>query len=306
MKKLLLVVALFFATSMVFSQRPAPRADCLDCEVTQMDPGTVGAMDNESYITQFGENDANVYQNGNGNLSTIHQSGAMGFLNFGYGNSATVSQMGNSNESDIKQAGDRNIGIVHQYGKMNYAKQDVGVGWAEDNFAMANQRGYKNTSYQKQRNDNNSAMVFQRGHGNYAEQDQVSGANAVAGSRALIVQVGYKNEAEQTQWGSNNDANSHQFGKKNSSVETQTSEAGGSATNESDIFQFNYWYSDGNKACVEQDVANGYWNESLIVQFGSNYASVIQTATAGNNLSEIFQAGKNKACVEQINGGSPL
>ncbi|MCB0635746.1 MAG: hypothetical protein KDC54_03980, partial [Lewinella sp.] len=65
----------------------------------------------------------------------------------GNGNNATAFQMGKQNYSWQKQDGDNNV--VHevvQYGELNEAYQDVGVGFAEFNSGYIYQDGKENVS----------------------------------------------------------------------------------------------------------------------------------------------------------------
>lgn len=310
-------MAMCLATGAFFAQ--TPQANCNDCSFTQMTSGPRGAVDNTSDITQNGiSNEANAYQVGNGNYSIVDQDGKnMGTGNGGDSNKARIYQDGALNHSDVKQDGDRNTGVVEQRGIANYAKQDVGVGYSEDNTTSAFQTGTLNTSFQKQRYDNNTATVTQVGTGflglgaNYAEQDQDSGANGVAGSVAEIDQTGSFNEAKQMQRGSNNNAYSLQNGTGNTSAEDQTSVAGSTYSNTSTVSQTfvgTPWLG-SNLACVTQNSVAGN-NTSAITQTNvagantwtpGNKATVTQTANLSSNMSTVMQSGgANKACVEQI------
>ncbi|OAD43426.1 hypothetical protein [Polaribacter atrinae] len=316
MKKLV-IMAMCLATGALFAQ--TPQANCDDCSFSQINSGPRGAVDNTSDITQKGIlNTANAYQIGNGNYSIIDQDGKnMGVGNGGDSNNSRVYQEGVRNHSDVKQDGDRNIGVVEQRGYENFAKQDVGVGYSEDNVTSAFQTGTLNTSFQKQRYDNNTATVTQVGTGllglgaNYAEQDQSSMANGVAGSVAEIDQTGTFNEAKQVQRGSNNDAYSLQNGIGNTSAEDQTSVAGSTYSNTSTVdqtFVGTPWLG-SNLACVTQASVAGS-NTSAITQTNvaginawtpGNSAIVNQTANLSSNMSTIMQSGgANQACVEQI------
>jgi hypothetical protein len=313
MKKLILSVAVLFATTVLFAQQPQ-NPNCIDCDIIQVIPATVGSGSwaNVNDIDQFGDvNIAHVYQEGAGNYSKIDQNG----LNFWWGgndNTANVSQQGGKNHSDIDQNGDRNTGNVNQIGWSNYTKQVVGVGYAEDNTASSTQHGGDNIAYQSQYFDNNTATIYQSGEfgaysygfNNYAKQFQSSGANGVAGSDATITQLGDDNEAEQTQNGSNNNAYTYQMGDYNTSVENQTSIAGGLVMNDSDVYQYGW----SNKVCINQD-ADGANNMSYVMQIGlGNTALVDQTADAsalGDNMSNVNQTGWfNSACVTQYNQSS--
>lgn len=298
MKKLLLAVAVLFATSMFAQFDQIQQAECDDCDFKKKTADLKFMPHNLSEIDQIGiNNQANVYQTGIGNVSSIDQDGK----NVGIGgldNRAMVYQKGVHNNSDIKQHGDRNWGRVIQIGKLNYAKQDVGVGYAEDNKAFVFQMGKRNTSFQKQRFDNNKAFVSQLGRDNYAEQDQRSKRDGVAGSYAGIIQIGIENSAKQVQRGSNNVAGIFQWGYLNSAKQVQKSAAGAPfMANLSLIAQFGH----GNEYCLSQESEIGAWNASFASQFGyMNKAHVTQYAMVKGNVSKIYQKGmNNEACVDQ-------
>lgn len=321
MKKLLVVVACLFATSMLFAQTQTQETvmndlrECADCGIEQIEAPISGnfigtaSTANQVRIFQTGTNEAEAQQFGNGNESQITQDGKMhGNGNGqGYMNEAYTLQQGIDNESEIGQHGNGNLTWVNQDGERNYSYVDIGVGWAEDNYTEIDQLGNDNLAFQKVRYDNNWASITQFGNQNYAEQDQRSGADAVEGSTATIYQRGSYNQAKQVQDGSLNNATSNQHGDNNFSVETQMSDTafGGSDVNTSLINQYSRWGM-GNKACVEQTSVNGFKNFSDIYQKsgrgGMNTANVWQYANEGNNYTDIIQHGHNSAKVTQVNG----
>ncbi|WP_111706731.1 hypothetical protein [Lutibacter citreus] len=288
MKKLLLVVALLFATSMLFAQVP----ECEDCVIDQLSSADrLNATIQDSDIDQVGtDNLADVDQFGQLNYAKIHQWGDPD--DDGMNNVAGIFQTGYQNRGTIKQYGDRNTNTITQHGKYNYAVQTVGdiIGfhWAEgyDNTATVDQSGDMNTSFQFQRNDHNTASVTQinqyptgtnKWNGNYAEQRQDSEKYGADGSDATIYQKGQENAALQNQLGSNNTANAYQEGFMNKSIEIQISTL-------------------------------GFENTSTVYQFGPrNSSNVMQnTEGIGDNLSDVNQVGRgNNACVNQTGGASP-
>lgn len=319
MKKLLLTVALLFATSLLFAQvnevhnplsgnvalTPAPaKALCDGCLVPQIARQFHPGLENVSDVHQRGiDNIANVLQLGLGNYSMINQDGDDANGMGGLLNVATVYQAGDHNYSDIDQKGDKNNGKVIQMGDLNYASQVVGVGFAEDNIAYVNQDGTSNASSQTQLYDNNEARIEQDGTNNEATQYQSSGPNDQAsGSYASIIQNGSDNKVSQRQIGSLNDAQTEQRGNRNSSVEVQN--AGSYAflglTNTSRVLQV----GDDNTNCLTQTEGTTGWNYNYVYQFGNfNHATVNQTANSlGSNMNDsaISQLGNgNTACVEQ-------
>jgi len=125
---------------------------------------------NYSKITQHGSgfHDAYVKQNGDGNKSTIDQSGAK--------DTAKVYQDGGFNTSEITQWG-------------------TGV-----NSALVNQDGDLNFSTIKQGNGQNTAMVDQDGFGNYSKICQDSYGHSSV-NLATVCQVGYMNYSDISQTG---------------------------------------------------------------------------------------------------------
>jgi len=317
MKKLLVVVACLFATSMLFAQTQETvmndKRECADCGIEQIKApvshnviGTASTV-NQVRIYQTGDNEAEAQQFGDGNESQITQDGKMHGNGQGQGhmNEAYTLQQGTSNESEIGQHGNGNLTWVNQNGERNYSYVDIGVGWAEDNYTEIDQNGNDNLAFQKVRYDNNWASITQLGDENYAEQDQSSKADGVIGSIATIDQDGSYNQAKQVQEGSLNTATSLQLGNYNFSVETQTSDSGLGSSNTSLVDQYSRWGM-GNTACVEQMSENGFKNFSDIYQKsgrgGMNTANVWQYANAGDNYTDIIQHGHNTAKVTQVNG----
>lgn len=112
-----------------------------------------------------GFHDAYVEQNGDGNKSTITQSGAK--------DKAYVKQLGGFNESKIAQSGLAvNDAKVFQTGDLNYSEiTQKGVG---SNTALVDQNGFGNLSYitQDAAVSVNSATVHQTGYNNLSNISQ--------------------------------------------------------------------------------------------------------------------------------------
>ncbi|SNR84322.1 hypothetical protein [Lutibacter flavus] len=278
MKKLLLSVALLFATSMLFAQvqvqerqQEQRRGPCFDCGIVQIQVPVIFRMGNVSDIDQMGvHNVGDVDQTGNMNYSKVLQEG-----NWNY---ARVNQSGYGNTVKVEQDGDRNWDVINQSGSWNFAYQDIGVGWAEDNVATINQYGQNHKAFQKVRYDGNNATInqyngFMGYGGNYAEQDQ-SSFNHGFGSDAIITQTGRQNAAKQVQRGSLNEATATQWGRWNTSVEEQSNPQFSWAKNISTVYQM----GDFNLSCVDQNTNGTASNFSTVDQIGSfNYATVHQT-----------------------------
>lgn len=276
MKKLLLSVAFLFAASMIFAQvqerqQEQRRGPCFDCGIVQIQPAMIFRMANVSDVDQVGvHNVNNVDQFGNFNYSKVDQAGDWNY--------ARVNQSGIGNTAKVEQAGDGNWDVINQFGSWNFAYQDIGVGWAEDNVATIYQSGQNHRAFQKVRFDGNNATInqyngFMGYGGNYAEQDQ-SSFNHGFGSDAIITQTGRRNAAKQLQRGSLNEATATQWGRWNTSVEEQSNPQYSWAKNISMVNQM----GDFNLSCVDQNTNGFASNYSTVDQTGSyNYSTVHQT-----------------------------
>ncbi|WP_372792486.1 hypothetical protein [Lutibacter sp.] len=294
MKKLLLAVALLFATSMLFSQ--IQQQTCDGCSIQQLSPEYGMPFGNLSIVDQiYGYNDAEVHQVGLGNYSRVTQ--------FGFEN-AYVNQIGNGNTAITEQHGFMDFGVINQTGSFNFAKQVSGnlIPWGTGyNSALATQSGIGNLSFQTQNGYLNNATVMQVGNGNYAEQNQFNPSYwfMPIPNYASIVQMGIDNESKQDQVGGANFATSYQTGWGNTAVSDQATYGWG--MNTSFINQIGGFFGGYNLACVTQDAFGGT-NISNISQVGSyNFADVNQDAGfMGMNASTISQLGVfNSACVTQ-------
>jgi hypothetical protein len=225
---------------------------------------------NESYIDQFGTNQADVRQDGGDGFWT-------GFVGVQI---SDIDQVGN-NAADVDQTGDANYSAIDQF--------NLGLGAA--NMAIVQQGqgspdSYGNGSYINQLNYKNYAEVNQDGNFNMSYSEQTSGMGG-----PVFVPYFQENFVYQTGW--SNLAEVTQHGKFNYSMEVQNSDTflgSDPFTNEAYVAQtgkYNWselYQDDGlftpanNTATINQtNLVNGPGNYSSKTQVGANSITVTQT-----------------------------
>lgn len=148
--------------------------------------GVAFAQNNTSTTTQNGDNNsADIEQTGSGNTSTLTQT---------KNNEFELVQDGDDNLSNFRQANNGgNKAFINQLGDRNKVTRGGGALQGSNNLAHIDQGGNDNTAIIYQDFKNNELNFDQDGNGNYAKANQDGG---VAGSILTVNQVGDNNRSD--------------------------------------------------------------------------------------------------------------
>ena len=194
------------------------------------------------------ENDAYIYQSGNGNEA--RQAQDTDLPDVGSANYASINQSGNNNSADQQQQGWDNRVEAVQSGSGNISEQlQENNSWVSKSYVM--QSGNNNEAFQTSVGKLNDAYIEQHSNGNYAKQNQSSGG-------------------ENDGYAPFNDARIYQLGGNgNEAIQNQDNMEG-------NVSNFALIWQDGKNNFAQQDQWGGF-NTSTISQVGNgNIANVMQ------------------------------
>ncbi|MFN1833969.1 hypothetical protein AB2B38_001805 [Balneola sp. MJW-20] len=300
MKKLILITALCFASTITLAQNNSATV-VQENNNNSAIANQSGSNNTATLLQQVKNNDADIDQIGGGNFlqNSINGNGNPLYAIQRASSFLYLDQIGDNNIVGLYQNNQKNAATIHQIGNLNNAdvSQVAFGGVVNGNDTYLWQEGTYNKTQVRQgisggnHSDNYvNIEVLGNNNGN-------SGQGSAGDDWMLVEQYGDFNNADIEIEGNNNDVDVYQAGDNN---DASSDVFNASSNNEVNLTQMN-----GNANRASYRIGDGQNNNQALMQDGSQNRSHVQILSgADDNISMITQTGINNRGLWVISGGN--